>query len=393
MKNILFIAILIACYACAESVETKELKISADRTAIEADGADKATFTVTYGGESVADAVIMAGDTALDGDYFSTRIDGEYKFTAAYNGLISNELTVTASTSIPPELPEATLARSITTLGYCEVTGGRAEYNGGLLSGSAGGLLRIGGNDTEVFVRWGFGLEDEYFDIIVPNLPVLGEPYNVRFDHEALDAYIHCGIVEYRAVVTVTGWMKVKGVVDVFGEYVPDYDCELQFDCRWGEGETLKATITSICFYSTVLVDDAGYGYFTWVNDSEHEIALTVPHYPYLEGHNAFEDEVVPPGGRFEMEVDGFVASPVPMQLAWNMTVSFDGGAHEITYELGNMNDIIPEDVYDSDCDPTRNENYVREDLNRYSPARTKWTYTFTNADYNAAVAYGRRVE
>jgi hypothetical protein len=248
MKNILLIAILIACYACADSVETKELKISADRTAIEADGADKATFTVTYGGESITDAVIMAGDTALEGDYFSTRIDGEYKFTAAYNGLTSNELIVVASTSIPPELPEATLARSITTLEYCPVTGYLTEYNGGLLSGDYG-KLKIAGDDTEVSVRWWFGLEDEVFGIIVPNLPVLGEPYNVRFDHEALDAYIHRGIVEYPAVVTVTGWMKVKGAVDMFGEYRPDYDCELQFDCRWGEGETLKATITSICFY------------------------------------------------------------------------------------------------------------------------------------------------
>lgn len=73
------------------------LTLSADRETIAADGKDVVTFTVIYEGETVDAAVIISGTTTVADNCFFTRKAGEYRFTATYNGMMSNEVTITAT--------------------------------------------------------------------------------------------------------------------------------------------------------------------------------------------------------------------------------------------------------------------------------------------------------
>lgn len=88
------------------------LILTADRTAICADGADFVTFTVTVKGADgtvtditgEAEIYLSSTDDLLDSDRFSTDVKGEYAFYAAYGLSISDEVTVSAVPVIP-EIP------------------------------------------------------------------------------------------------------------------------------------------------------------------------------------------------------------------------------------------------------------------------------------------------
>ncbi len=72
--------------------------LSANKTTILADGEDAITFSVMSGNEDVSSAaVIFVADTPLESNIFSTTEPGSYKFTAEYDGVTSNEITVTAT--------------------------------------------------------------------------------------------------------------------------------------------------------------------------------------------------------------------------------------------------------------------------------------------------------
>lgn len=102
MKKVIYLFLAAALSAvvftgCNSNEEPKkELKLSVDKDLITADDTDKATFTVTYDGKAVTDAVISTGSETLDGYLFTTSEEGEYKFTASYEGQTSNEVTVNA---------------------------------------------------------------------------------------------------------------------------------------------------------------------------------------------------------------------------------------------------------------------------------------------------------
>ncbi len=76
-----------------------EPRLTADLTALNATAGETATFTVYSGTEDVTEyAVIrnLTDDTVLEGNTFAPEGEGEWCFVAEYEGLLSEELTVTA---------------------------------------------------------------------------------------------------------------------------------------------------------------------------------------------------------------------------------------------------------------------------------------------------------
>lgn len=87
--------------ACSsdDNKESGSLKLMADRNEIAADGVEKATFVVTKDGVDVtAQSEIYRGTSRLEGSSFSTTETGEFRFTAKYEGALSNDFIVKAIT-------------------------------------------------------------------------------------------------------------------------------------------------------------------------------------------------------------------------------------------------------------------------------------------------------
>ena len=103
--------------------------------------------------------------------------------------------------------------------------------------------------------------------------------------------------------------------------------------------------------------------YFVWVNDSDHKITLFVESDLGCE----FKNEVILPGESFTAMDNGMGVCPVPSSYIWKMSYPPN---------------------YDAHYDPSIDDNYVFEDLrgNGRQP-KERWTYVFTNADYDAAEA------
>lgn len=93
--------------ACSDSGDDSEatLKLRADKTALTADGADQARFTVTMDGADVTSAATIrcttTGET-LSGAAFTATQAGEYAFVATLDGEESNIVTLTATAPTGP---------------------------------------------------------------------------------------------------------------------------------------------------------------------------------------------------------------------------------------------------------------------------------------------------
>ena len=95
----------------------KELILTVDKSVIDADGKQMATFTTTINDEEVAATIYNAMDnTALSGKTFSTTEVGVYTFYAKYEELTSNEVKVTAKMVIVEEEKPITLEASTTSI-------------------------------------------------------------------------------------------------------------------------------------------------------------------------------------------------------------------------------------------------------------------------------------
>ena len=95
----------------------KELILTVDKSVIDADGKQMATFTTTINDEEVAATIYNAMDnTALSGKTFSTTEVGVYTFYAKYEELTSNEVEVTAKMVIVEEEKPITLEASTTSI-------------------------------------------------------------------------------------------------------------------------------------------------------------------------------------------------------------------------------------------------------------------------------------
>ena len=93
------------------------LTLEVDKSSIDADGVDVATFTTTLD-DTIVEATIYnaANDTALEGNTFKTTVEGTYTFYAVYDdGEVSNEVTVTAQKNVVDEKP-ITLEASADTI-------------------------------------------------------------------------------------------------------------------------------------------------------------------------------------------------------------------------------------------------------------------------------------
>ncbi len=89
---------IVSCTDKNEGPEGSTLELGVSPSAIMADGVSKATFTVTFDGDDVTeDAVIRMGGVALAGNEFTSDETGTFKFTAHYDGMVSNEVTVTVN--------------------------------------------------------------------------------------------------------------------------------------------------------------------------------------------------------------------------------------------------------------------------------------------------------
>ena len=122
-------------------------------------------------------------------------------------------------------------------------------------------------------------------------------------------------------------------------------------------------------------VDPPGISYFNWVNESDHRITMSVI--------GQFENEIMLPGECILKTMIGFVFPPSPRSYTIEgVKISFDDGIYGGVFS-------IPTEYPTAPYNPCDDYNYFWEDEVEYRV----WTYTFTNADYDAAVARGPMTE
>ena len=97
----------VACENNEQPQDNKEynVELTADKTAIVADGSDAATFTVKVDGKATADDVMIIclnNNSVLEGNTFTTTTGGEYRFKASYKGFTSAEVKITATATEAP---------------------------------------------------------------------------------------------------------------------------------------------------------------------------------------------------------------------------------------------------------------------------------------------------
>ena len=102
MKRWIYILLaLVSALSCVGQKDDPipEPRLTADLTALNATAGETATFTVYSGAEDVTEyATIrnLTDDTVLEGNVFAPAGEGDWTFVAEYEGLLSEELTVTA---------------------------------------------------------------------------------------------------------------------------------------------------------------------------------------------------------------------------------------------------------------------------------------------------------
>ena len=102
MKRWIYILLaLVSALSCVGQKDDPipEPRLTADLTALNATAGETATFTVYSGAEDVTEyATIrnLTDDTVLEGNVFAPAGEGKWTFVAEYEGLLSEELTVTA---------------------------------------------------------------------------------------------------------------------------------------------------------------------------------------------------------------------------------------------------------------------------------------------------------
>ena len=147
------------------------------------------------------------------------------------------------------------------------------------------------------------------------------------------------------------------------------------------------------------LVDRESYNYYVWVNQSSHSVTLSLSG-AYLDdadrpgySKEGFEKIKFLPGAK-HAEMGGTSESLDPPGIGWTMTVQFDDlSAVEFS---GLWPDLYPAG-YDPDFNPTLERNYASEEVEYPEGCEMcpgmRWTYTFTDEDYAAAVEYLAQVE
>lgn len=128
-------------------------------------------------------------------------------------------------------------------------------------------------------------------------------------------------------------------------------------------------------------VDMASVGHYVWQNESDHRITLTVI--------GRFENEVLLPKERISKTMIGFIALPPSPDLyvMHGIEIVFDDGPYGGVFTR-------PKEYPAAPYNPCNEKEYVWEDMPVENDlSHWVWTYTFTNADYDAAVARGPMTE
>ena len=120
--------------------------------------------------------------------------------------------------------------------------------------------------------------------------------------------------------------------------------------------------------------DPPGYSLFIWSNESDHRITMTVT--------DRFEKKEILPGESLLQEEVGFVTPPsLEGYMIDGVSIVFDdgpyGGVFFRTDKVTAFNPCL-------EC----NYTVERSNIDGYI-GFCRWTYTFTNAAYDAAVARG----
>lgn len=127
------------------------------------------------------------------------------------------------------------------------------------------------------------------------------------------------------------------------------------------------------------MVDRPGFSHYTWQNDSDHTITMTVK--------GEFDNEKILSGECITKTLIGFIEPPSLWDyLRHGMKITFDDGTYGGVFPLSD-NRTAPYDV-------SWEGNYKQGELYEIKECLHRdWTYTFTNADYEAAVARGPMAE
>ncbi len=134
----------------------------------------------------------------------------------------------------------------------------------------------------------------------------------------------------------------------------------------------------------------AGITCYRWINESDHQIKLSCQ--SVFDGDLSFENETIQLGTFFEVKIEDEYSSVIPRVALYKITVVFDDDLSVVYGSTGSYTSVRePDVIYDNPFNPTWDENYVWKVLKKgeepaYSWA-VRWTYTFTNADYEAARA------
>ena len=127
-------------------------------------------------------------------------------------------------------------------------------------------------------------------------------------------------------------------------------------------------------------VDMAGVGHYVWQNESDHRITLTVI--------GEFENEIMLPGECISKTMIGFIFPPSPdLYVMHGVEIVFDDGPYGGVF---TRPEVYPAAPYNP-CDYYNYE--VGKEYKENGMLQRQWTYTFTNADYDAAVARGPMTE
>ena len=120
--------------------------------------------------------------------------------------------------------------------------------------------------------------------------------------------------------------------------------------------------------------DPLGYSLFIWSNESDHRITMTVT--------DRFEKKEIFPGESLLQEEVGFI---IPLSLE-----EYTGNGVTVVFDDGSFGGVFFRTDKVTAFNPCLECNYTveRSNIDGYIPY-VRWTYTFTNADYDAAVARG----
>lgn len=130
------------------------------------------------------------------------------------------------------------------------------------------------------------------------------------------------------------------------------------------------------------IVDRASISHYIWQNDSDHRIKMTIYDEFYDEAGerlSGVEEEMLP--GESIIRERGMIGWPPSPEFRRGIKMVFDDGPYGGNFPL-SKNFVLPYDI----TQETYFKREIEDDI-------VKWTYTFTNADYDAAVARGPMTE